>query len=83
MKILRIVLVVIGYLFLLVTLLSLFNTDLKVPDESTPRTAYYIGYFLGFLVFPIPPMLCFYFAWRIKRRLRKQSDLNLVESLPD
>ena len=81
MKALRIVLIIIGYLGLLLLLLSLFNLKWTPPEGSENSVAYLFGYILGMIIFLIPSAVCFFFASRIKRRLRRNAEMKLVESL--
>lgn len=79
MKIARAVLYILGIILTLLNIASVINTNwAHVPRDSAERT----GYILAMIFFFIPGLVCILIARSITRKIRREKNQALVNSLP-
>jgi hypothetical protein len=85
MKALRIILIVAGIFLTVLFSAAILITWIRIYSKQVNElhdAPYLVGTVIGSLLFYIPPFLCFFFAKRIKRKLKRKQTEILFESLP-
>ena len=85
MKTRRIVLIILGYIFVLFELISFIQVISQRKDSNTALTdsqgAERIAFYIGYNFWIILALICFVSAYRLKKKIKRRSMKAVVESI--